>query len=72
MARGIYNRTWMEEARKKKGYSMANVADKAQVNVSVYCRIEKGLIEPGVKSGLRICNCLEVNPKMFLIEQQID
>ena len=72
MQRGrIYDRTWLETARRAKGYTLEVVAKSVGVDVSTYARIERGLIVPNVKTGLLICSELEISPTKFLTEQII-
>lgn len=67
----FYDRSWMEMARKGLEYTQTQVAEAAQTSVSNYCRIERGLYDPDVKTGLRICNFLRVSPTKFLSEKPI-
>lgn len=67
----IYDRSWLETARRSQGRSQSNVATAAGMDVSNYNRVEKGLSEPGIKSGLRICDFLRIDPHSFLTEKAI-
>ena len=65
----IFERTWLEKARIEQGYTQKEVADAAGMAISTYSRVEKGLYEPNVKSALRICDFLRMNPRKFLSEK---
>lgn len=67
----IYDRTWLEKARLERGLTQTSVAKAAGVNNSDYNRIERGLQEPRVKAGIRICEFLKLNPRSFLSEKPI-
>lgn len=67
----MYDRSWLEKARREQGYTQQEVATAAHVSVSHYCRTEKGLHNPDVKSALRICDFLRLNPRKFLSEKPI-
>ncbi len=67
----IFERTWLEKARIEQGYTQKEVADAAGMAISTYSRVEKGLYEPNVKSALRICDFLRMNPRKFLSEKPI-
>ena len=67
----VFDRSWLEEVRMAKELTQTQVALAAKTSVSNYCRIEKGLYTPDVKTGLRICNFLGLNPKKFLSEKPI-
>ena len=67
----IYDRTWLEKARIKHGYTQTNVAKAAGMAISTYTRVEKGVYEPGVKAALRICDYLRVSPMNFVNEQPL-
>ena len=67
----IYDRSWLEKARKEQGRTQTEVAQAANVSISNYSRMEKGMYEPDVKSALRICDFLRLNPRRFLSEKPI-
>lgn len=67
----VFDRSWLEETRMNKELTQTQVALAAKTSVSNYCRIEKGLYTPDVKTGLRICSFLGLNPKKFLSEKPI-
>jgi len=67
----VFDRTWLEQARMDKNYTQTQVALAAKTSVSNYSRIEKGFYTPDVKTGLRICSFLGLNPKKFLSEKPI-
>ena len=67
----IFDRSWLEKARKEQGYTQTEVAHAAKIAISTYSRVEKGLYEPDVKSALRICDFLRLNPRKFLSEKPI-
>lgn len=67
----IFDRSWMEKARREQGYTQTEVAQATGVSISTYSRTEKGLYEPDVKSALRICDFLKQNPRKFLSEKPI-
>ena len=67
----IYDRSWLEQARREQNRSQMEVAQAARTDVSNYNRVEKGLTEPGIKSGLRICDYLRLDPRRFLTEKPI-
>lgn len=67
----IMDRTWLESARRLQGYTQTQVAIAARTSLANYTRLEKGLTTPDVKVGLRICEFLKLNPKMFLLEKAV-
>lgn len=68
----VYDRSWMEMRRRVElELTQAEVAEAAQTSISNYCRIEKGLTVPDVKTALRICDFLRINPRKFLNEKPI-
>ena len=68
---GVYDRTWLEKARKMQGLKQYEVAEKAQISAPFYQRIEMGLQLPNVKMGIRITNALGLSPQMWVEEQRI-
>lgn len=67
----IYDRSWMEKARRERGLTQSEVAQAANTSISNYSRVEKGLTEPDVKTALRICDFLRQSPRKFLNEMPI-
>ena len=67
----VYDRSWMEKTRKEQEYTQTDVANAAKTSVSNYSRIERGLYTPDVKTALRICDFLRINPRRFLNEKPI-
>lgn len=65
------DRTWMETARRLKGFSQKEVADAAGCSEVYYNRIEKGLQTPKVDIGLRITDFLGVDVHNFLNEKTL-
>ena len=61
----------MKRPARNRGYTQTEVAHAANVAISTYSRVEKGLYEPDVKSALRICDFLRLNPRKFLSEKPI-
>jgi transcriptional regulator with XRE-family HTH domain len=67
----IMDRTWLERARLKKGFTQKQVALAAGVDPSYYTRIEKGFHSPDVVAGVKICDYLGVDVHSFLTERPI-
>ena len=67
----VMDRTWLERARREKGFPQEQVAEAAKITTAGYNRIEKGLFTPGVVTGLLICDKLGVSPRQFLTERPI-
>lgn len=67
----IMDRTWLERARRNKGFTQEQVAEAAQITTAGYNRIEKGLYTPGIVTGLLICDKLGCSPRQFLTERPI-
>lgn len=67
----IMDRTWLERARREKGFTQQQVAEAAKITTAGYNRIEMGLFTPGVVTGLLICDKLGVSPRQFLTERPI-
>ncbi len=67
----IYDRSWLEETRLKMNLTQTEVARQSKTSISNYSRIEKGHYVPDVKTALRICNFLRLNPQKFLSEKPI-
>lgn len=65
------DRSWMEKARIEQGLTQTQVAVAADCAISTYSRIEKGLLNPDVRTALRICDCLKINVRQFLREKPI-
>jgi len=68
----VCDRSWLEKARKEKNLTQTEVAMAAETSISNYSRIEKGLYDPDVKTALRICDFLRLNPRKFLSEKPIN
>lgn len=64
----IMDRTWMERARRERGFTQAQVAEAAKITTAAYNRIENGLFTPNVVTGLLICEKIGVSPRGFLTE----
>lgn len=67
----IMDRTWMERARREKGFTQEQVADAARITTAGYNRIENGLFTPGVVTAILICDKLGVSPRQFLTERPV-
>ncbi len=67
----VYDRTWLEKARKQKGVTQESVEQASGITTAYYNRIEKGVYMPRVDTGLKICNFLGIDAKNFLRERQI-
>lgn len=67
----IKDRTWMEAARRAKGFTQAEVAQAANVSTPYYNRVENGLDTPSIVIGLLICKKIEQPPERFLTERTI-
>ena len=68
-ARGrLRDRTWLEKARRLKGFSQCEVAEAAGCSEVFYNRIEKGLQLPSIDIGLRITDFLGEDAHNFLKE----
>lgn len=67
----VMDRTWLERARREKGFTQEQVAEAAKITTAGYNRIEKGLYTPGVVVGLLICDKLGCSPRQFLTERPI-
>ena len=67
----VFDRSWMEIASKEQEMTQTQVAQACGIAISNYSRIEKGLYTPDVKSALRICDFLRVNPRRFLSEKPV-
>jgi len=67
----VMDRTWLERARREKGFTQAQVAEAAKITTAGYNRIEMGLFTPGIVTGLLICDKLGVSPRQFLTERPI-
>lgn len=67
----IMDRTWLERARREKGYTQSQVAEAAKITVAGYNRIELGLYTPGIVTALLICDKLGCSPRQFLTERPV-
>ncbi|MBQ9740847.1 MAG: helix-turn-helix transcriptional regulator [Kiritimatiellae bacterium] len=67
----VMDRTWLERARREKGFTQEQVAEAAKITTAGYNRIEKGLFTPGIVTGLLICDKLGISPRQFLTERPI-
>ncbi len=67
----MMDRTWMEKARREKGYTQAQVAQAAGVTAAFYNRVERGFYIPSVTIALKICDFLGLNIRAFLTERPI-
>ena len=65
----IINRTWMERARRDKGYTQSQVAAAAGVTTAYYNRIENGFCTPNVIVAIKVCDFLHLNVREFLKEK---
>lgn len=68
---GLYDRTWLEKARRAAGLKQYQVAELAHVSQGFYNRIESGVQIPNVKIGLAITNAVGVSPNAWIDEKQI-
>lgn len=50
----------IKKARQKKGFTQASVANKAQVHINYYARIERGEVNPSVEILEAIVKALKV------------
>ena len=67
----LRDRTWLEKARRLKGFSQLEVAEAAGCSEVFYNRIEKGLQLPNIDIGLRIADFLGEDPHNFLHEKTL-
>lgn len=67
----VMDRTWLERARREKGFTQEQVAEASKITTAGYNRIEKGLFTPGIVTGLLICDKLGISPRQFLAERPI-
>ena len=67
----VMDRTWLERARREKGFTQEQVAEAPKITTAGYNRIEKGLFTPGIVTGLLICDKLGISPRQFLTERPI-
>lgn len=65
----IMDRTWMERARREKGFTQAQVAEAARISTAAYNRIELGLYTPNVVTGILICDKLGCSPRNYVTER---
>ena len=67
----VFDRAWMEIARREQNMTQTQVAQACDIAISNYGRIEKGVYTPDVKTALRICDILRLNPRKFLNEKPV-
>jgi transcriptional regulator with XRE-family HTH domain len=67
----LYDRTWLEKARKIAGLRQYEVAENAGISQAFYNRIETGVQTPNVKIGVAIANVLGFSPNMWIDERKI-
>lgn len=67
----VYDRGWLETARRVKGYTQAQVASAVGCSVAYYNRVEQGLHVPTVTIALKIADILDVDVRNFLTEKTI-
>ena len=68
--REIGNRLYA--ARKRKGLSQAEVAEKAKLSDRTYADIERGKVNMRVETAIRICEALQITPNDLFCEQKSD
>lgn len=67
----VFDRTWLELARREKGYTQAQVAEHADITTAFYNRVEKGMNKPRVDTAILITDFLKVSVRNFLNEKPI-
>ena len=67
----VMDRTWLERARREKGFTQEQVAEAAKITTAGYNRIEKGLFTPGIVTGLLSSDQLGISPRQVLAERPI-
>ncbi|MEX0616644.1 MAG: helix-turn-helix transcriptional regulator [Candidatus Woykebacteria bacterium] len=56
----------LKKARQKSGMTQATVAEKAEVHVNYYARIERGEVNPSIEILENIAKALKVNSSEIL------
>ena len=74
MRRGFkpVDRTWLEYERKKCGMYQSEVAEKADMHVTRYNRIECGMIDPTLREAMAIARALDFDVNRFAEEREIE
>ena len=67
----IMDRSWLEKARRRKGFKQSEVAQAAGVTAAFYNRVEKGLYTPNVVAGVLIADFLGLDVHAFISEKPI-
>lgn len=57
---------WVEDARRRKGFSQAEVASAVNIAQSQYCRIESAKREVDLITAMRICQVLSLDLSDFI------
>ena len=63
-------RTWLKEMRAKKGLTQQEVANAANVDVTMICKIELGERRPSVEVAKKIAALLGFNRTRFYEDQE--
>lgn len=59
-------RTWLEEIRKNKGFTHAQMGKMLGVTRQAYTSIENGRRNPSLSVALKLCKILDFDPALFL------
>jgi transcriptional regulator with XRE-family HTH domain len=54
------------DARRQRGLTQAEVADRIGIAMEVYGRIERGVLLPSIQTFLGMCHVLEADPRVLL------
>lgn len=57
---------WIKAARERRNWSQADVAGRAGITQSCYCRIETSRRVPTLPTVMKICHALDLNLSDFL------
>ena len=68
--REIGNRLY--KARKTKGFTQAEIAEKAKLSDRTYADIERGKVNMRVETAIRICEALQITPNDLFCERETD
>ncbi len=54
------------EARRQRGLTQSEVADRIGIAMEVYGRIERGALLPSIQTFLAMCRILDADPRLLL------
>lgn len=65
--RDLHIRVWLKRLRERRGFSIRQLAQRAQIAPSTISRVETGELKPSLMLVLQLCDALQVQPYDFIL-----